>query len=242
MNNCKNCNESINGNYCSNCGLPAKLKRIDGKYIIQEMVDFLFANKGMIYTIKKILISPGKSVRQFIAEDRYRFVKPITFLFITSLVYTLVCYLFNIGAEDFYLQPLPEEVEFPTLTFLMNWISNYSGYSSIISGFLVAFLVKIFFRKSGYNIFEIFILLCFISGIMSLYSSVIVMIQGITHLKLIHISAFISMIYYAWAIGQFFDRKKIASYIKAFVSCILGYLMFGFLVAFVAIFIDLIIR
>jgi len=242
MNNCKNCNEPINGNYCSNCGQPAKLKRIDRHYIIQEIGEFLFANKGMIYTIKKILISPGKSVRQFIVEDRFRFVKPITFLFITSLAYTLVCYLFNIGVEDYYLQPLPEEMDFPTMNLLMNWITNYSGYTSIISGLFVAFFIKWFFRKSGYNIFEIFILLCFVSGISALFSCVVVVIHSITHFSLIHISAIIYMIYYAWAIGQFFNRKRAADYIKAFLACFLGYVFFGFLVAFVAFFIDMIIR
>jgi len=41
MNSCKNCNEPINGNYCSNCGQPAKLKRIDGRYIVYEIRDTL---------------------------------------------------------------------------------------------------------------------------------------------------------------------------------------------------------
>ena len=72
MNNCKNCNEPVNGNYCSNCGRPATLRRVDGRYIIQEIGDFLFANKGMLYTIKRVLISPGESVREFITEDRHR--------------------------------------------------------------------------------------------------------------------------------------------------------------------------
>jgi hypothetical protein len=239
MNTCRNCNETVNWNYCPNCGQPVKLKRIDGQYLIQEIGDFFFANKGMLYTIKKVLMSPGESVSRFITEDRYRFVKPITFLFITSLVYSFVCYLFHIGVEDFYLQPLPEEMELPTFTLMMNWISNYSGYTSIISGFFVAFLIKLFFRKSGYNLFEIFILLCFASGITALFSSVVVIFQSIANLKLIHLTALISMIYFAWAIGQFFNRKKAGSYIKAFIACILGYLIFGFLVAFIAIFIDM---
>jgi len=241
MNHCKNCNEPLNGNYCSNCGMPATLKRIDGRYIVQEIGDFFLANRGMLYTIKNILISPGKSVRAFIAEDRYRFVKPITFLFITSLVYTLVCYLCHIGADDFYLQPLPEGMELRTFKLVMSWMISYSGYSQIISGLLVAFLIKIFFRKTGYNIFEIFILLCFVSGISALYSCFVVVAQSLTHLDLLHITGLISMIYYAWAIGQFFDKRRMSSYIKAFISCLLGYFLFGVMVAFITVFIDLII-
>ena len=242
MNNCKNCGEPINGNYCSNCGHPAKLKRIDSRYIIQEVGDFLFANKGMIYTIKKVLTSPGKSVRQFLTEDRYRFVKPITFLFITSLIYALAVYLSRIGIEDYYLQQLPEGIEFPTFNLIMSWIINYPGYSSILSGLFVAFLIKLFFRKSGYNLFEIFILMCFVSGISALFGVVVLIFQGLTGSNLIHISSVISIVYYAWAIGQFFDRQKAVSYIKAFTACVLGYFLFGFLVIFVAIFIDMVIK
>jgi len=239
MKNCINCNEPVTGNYCSNCGQPVMLKRIDRHYIIHEIGDYLLANKGLVYTIKKVLISPGKSVRRFLAEDRYRFVKPITFLFLTSLFYTLVCYLFHIGAEDFYLQSFPEELELPTFKLIMNWMLSYSGYTGILSGFFIAVWVKLFFRKTGYNIFEIFILICFVSGISSLFGSALVIVQSVAHVNLLYVSALISIIYYAWAIGQFLDGKK---YIKAFFTCIFGYYLFGILIAFTAIFIDLIIK
>ena len=239
MNICKNCNEPVNGNYCSNCGQPTKLKRIDMHYIIQETGDFLFANKGMVYTIKKVVISPGDSIRRFITEDRYRFVKPITFLFITSLVYTLACHFFHIKPEDFYMQK--SEIELPTVDLFISWMTEYQGYAGIISGLFIALWVKLFYRKSGYNIFEIFILLCFLSGISSLFFSVVVILQGLTHLRLIHISTLIMIFYHTWAIGQFFDKKKAKSYVKAFISYILGLLIFSFTITFIAIFIDIVI-
>ena len=239
MDSCKNCNEPINGNYCSNCGQPAKLRRIDMHYIISEIADFFFAHKGMIYTIKNVLIRPGESVRRFISEDRFRFVKPITFLILTSLVYTLVLHLFSIDAKEFLLQ---EQKEVPTANLFINWIIDNSGYTNIIIGFIVAFWVKLFFRKSGYNLYEIYILLCFIFGIMMLFSSVMMILQGVLHLKLILFSNIVFFIYNSWAIGQFFDRRKVGSYVKAFISCLLAYLIFGILVGIVATFIDLVIK
>jgi hypothetical protein len=237
MNNCINCKEQVNWNYCPNCGRPAKLKKIDRHYILSEIGDFLCANKGMVYTTKRIIVSPGKSVRQFLIEDRYRFVKPITFLFITSLIYTLACQFFHIDAKDFYLkQP---EVEFPTVNLFINWMTDYQGYASIISGLFVALFVKWFFRKSEYNIFEIFILLCFISGISALFSTLMIILKGLTHWNLISSSGFIVILYYSWAIGQFFDKRKWTRYIKAFLSCLLGFFIFGLLVACVGIFIDI---
>jgi hypothetical protein len=236
MNICRNCNEPVHGNFCPKCGQPAQLKRIDGIYILNEIGDFLFANKGLMYTIQKMLISPGPNVRRFLAVDRYRFVKPVTFLFIMSVIYTIICHFFQFDATKLYLQQ--PEIELPTLTLLLNWIIDYPGYSSIISGFFVAFLVKLFFKKSGFNIFEIFVLLCFISGVSSLISIVVVALQSVTHVNLINFSTFVVFIYYAWAIGQFFDKNSATSYVKAFMSCVLGFFIFGLLVAIVGIFID----
>ncbi|MDR0332178.1 MAG: DUF3667 domain-containing protein [Dysgonamonadaceae bacterium] len=238
---CKNCKCTINKNFCPNCGQPATLRRIDKHYLIHEISEFLFANKGMIYTIKKMLINPGRSTREFIAEDRFRFVKPITFLFITSLVYSLVNYLFHITAEDFYQQS--DVLEGSTITLIFDWmLIKYPGYSSIITGLFMAFWVKIFFRKSGYNFFEIFILLCFVSGIQSLFFSGVAIVQGITHWNLMQITIYISIIYLVWSIGQFFDVKKAASYIKAFFSYVLGVLALSIVITIVGTLIDEIIK
>ena len=236
INICKYCNEQINGNYCSNCGKPAILKRIDGHYIIQEIGDFFIANKGMLYTIKKVLISPGKSIRQFISEDRYRFVKPVTFIFITSLVYTFVNQIFSLGAGDYYQQ---SDVLAETVNLIFNWmLIEYPGYSGIIIGLFMAFWIKIFFRKYDCNIFEIFILICFLTGVTTLFISVVAIIQGITHLKLLQISSYLVAIYVIWAIGNFYDKKKVGSYLKAFLSYLLGSFVLGIIITIVGTIID----
>ena len=44
---CKNCGTEFNGNFCSNCGQPAKLKRIDAHYIKHEIEHVLHYDKGI---------------------------------------------------------------------------------------------------------------------------------------------------------------------------------------------------
>ena len=241
MNNCKYCNEPVHGNYCSNCGQPIKPDRIDGYFIIHELADFLFANKGMMYTIKRLLVRPGDSVGDYIKEDRKRYVKPITFIFITSLFYAIINHFFKIRAEDYYQQY--EVLKDSTISLIFDWmLIEYPGYSNVITGLFMAFWIKIFFRKAGYNLFEIFILLCFVTGITTLFISFVAIIQGITHLKLIQISSYIGIIYFIWAIGQFFDKKKASSYVKAFLSFILGSLVLGIIVGITGTLIDILIK
>jgi len=239
-NNCKNCNESINGNYCSNCGQPTELKRIDRHYIVYEIKEVLFTNSGFLFTIKRLLTNPGESIREYITEDRSRYVKPITFLIITSLIFTFVNHFFHIGTMGISTQQ--SETEFPTVKLFLNWMVDYHGYSAMISGLFIAFWVKLFFRKSGYNFFEIFVLLCFVSGLTSFCFSFIQILQGLTHLRLIRMSLLVALIYHIWAIGQFFDKRKAESYIKAFFSFVLGIVSFSVLVASIGVFIDIIIK
>jgi len=240
MNTCKNCNEPINGNYCSNCGQPTKLKRIDRNYVIHEIAHAFHTEKGILYTIKKLLISPGEDIKYYITENRSRLVKPIPFLIIASLIYTVALHFFHIDAEYFYARQT--EIEYPTVNIFLNWMLDHQGYVSIISGLFVALWVKLFFRKSGYNFFEIFIILCFLSGVSALISTFFVIFQGLTHWNLMLIASLIAFFYYVWAIGQFFGKKKAINYIKAFLSCLLGFYILGYLVTIVGIFIDITIK
>jgi hypothetical protein len=189
MNSCKNCNELIDGNYCSNCGQSTKLKKIDRQYVINEIKDVLYTDKVMLFTIKRMLTSPGKSFKQYIAEDRSRYVKPIAFLFISSLIYTLINSFCRIEIETYYLQT--EKTELPTYNLIFGWLVNNRGYAGIVAGFFMSFWIKLFFRKSGYNIYEIFLFLCFIAGIAALFLSFVSILQIVTptHLNLIQISS-----------------------------------------------------
>ena len=241
MNICSICKEPVTGNYCSNCGRPALLKRINGRYVMHELGDFFVANKGMIYTVKNLLIRPGDSVRRYLTEDRSQFVKPITFAIITSLIYTLVCHLLHIEAANFQMQQ-SNEIELPSLNRFINWMIDYQGYFSLLIGFFIAFWLKLFFRKSGYNLYEIFVFLCYITGIPSLIFSVILTFQVLVHQNFIPISAFIALIYQIWATGQFFNKRKVTSYIKALFSYVLALFVLSISATTVIVFIDIIIK
>jgi len=101
MTNCKNCDNVITGNFCSNCGQPVKLERIDRHYIVHEINHVLHFEKGIFYTIKELLIRPGQNVREFISENRSRLVKPIIFIIVTSLIYSIIVHFFHV--EDGYI-------------------------------------------------------------------------------------------------------------------------------------------
>jgi hypothetical protein len=235
MTNCRNCNAEVSRNYCSNCGQPLNVKRIDGHYITHEIEHVLHFERGILYTIRELLTSPGENVRHFISENRSRLVKPIIFIIVSSLIYTLINNFFHI--EDGYVKF--DEEKKSTTGIIFKWIQNHYGYANIIMGIFIAFWLKIFFKKYDYNFFEILILLCFVMGMGMLIFAVFAIFQGLTHVYLMQVAGYVGIVYCTWAIGQFFDKKKIVNYIKAFTSYILGMITFSLSALLIGTLIDL---
>ena len=232
---CKHCKAEVTQKYCGNCGTAIELKRINGQYILKEISSVLNFDKGILYTIRELLLRPGKNIQTFIHQDRGRLVKPIIFIIITSLIYTLAQQFFQF--EDGYVNAGGFEESASTRIF--GWIQSNYGYANILMAIFIAAWIKVFFRNYVYNFFEILILLCFVMGIGMLIYTVFGIIESTTKMKVLHIGGLIGLIYTSWAIGQFFGRNKKTNYLKGFLSYLLGMLSFFLGAIFLGMGIDL---
>ena len=223
MNNCKNCNKELGGKFCQNCGVPKESKRINGQYIVDEISSVLNFEKGLFYTIKELFIRPGVTVKKFIDGDRKRIVKPIIFLIVCSLIYTIAqqYLIFEAGLIQYSFE---DENNAPLQFKIYEWFSSNYGYANVLMAIFIALWIKILFKKHNYNYFEIYVLLCFIMGNSILISTLWGIIDSIIDFPILQFGIIISLIYSTWAIGQFFDRKSKMSYLKGFLSYILGFL------------------
>ncbi|MFB6319434.1 DUF3667 domain-containing protein [Saccharicrinis sp. FJH54] len=220
---CRNCNSELYGNYCSNCGQPQELKRINGHYVLSEIGSVLSFEKGILYTIKELILRPGVNIRKFIGEDRNRLVKPIVFIIATSLIYTIFQQLLHF--EDGYVNvSMDGETAAGTI---FEWVSAHYGYSNILMALFIALWIRLFFRKYKYNFFEILILLCFIMGIGMLIFTLSGIMDTLIPFKIRDKGYFIGFLYITWGIGQFFDKKKIMNYVKGLFSYLLGMITFS---------------
>ena len=224
--------------FCPNCGQSEKPKRIDFHYVKHEIEHVLHFEKGILFTIKELLIRPGESIREFISDDRNRLVKPIIFIIVSSLIYTLLNHFFHI--EEGYVKY--DGLEKTALVKIFGWFQANYGYMNILTGMFIAVWLKVFFKKYDYNFFELLIMLCFVLGITMLIFAFFAIIEGITHIKLFKIAGILGFIYLVWAIGSFFDKEKIANYFKALASYLLGMLTFLILTIAVGITIDILTK
>jgi len=237
MNNCKNCKTEVNQNYCPNCGIPISLQRINGRYIFKEITSVLSFDKGILLTIKELLIRPGQNIKSFIHEDRNRLVKPLIFLIICSLIYTVAQQLLYF--EESYVNNGGLE-ESSAVIIITEWIQQHYGYANILMAIFIAMWIKLFFRKYNYNYFEILILLCFVMGIGMLIYMIFGIIESVTEISVLHFGGIFGLAYVAWAIGRFFDKTKKVNYLKGLLSYLLGMITFIFVVTILGVGIDLI--
>ena len=237
MNICKKCNNEFEGNYCFNCGHPQKIGRINSGYIISEIASVLNFQKGIFHTIKELLIKPGQNIRQFISEDRNRLVKPILFIIICSLTYTLFVQIFEF--KDGYINFHFDDSN-SAMSLIFQWITQNYGYSNILMAVFVAIWIKMFYRKYDYNFYEILILLLFISGMQMLMFALLGALESLTKTPILTFGTYVVLIYAFWAIGQFFDKRKILNYAKAPISYFLGLITFFLAALGIGLLIDLI--
>jgi len=235
---CEQCQSELTGNFCSNCGRIQILKRIDGTFILSEILSVLNFDKGILYTIRELLTRPGQSIRDFIHKDRSRLVKPVFFIIICSLVYTATQQFMHF--EDKYVT-VTGFGESATAS-IFEWIQENYGYGNILMAIFMIFWIKVFFRKYDYNFFEMLTLLCFVMGMGMLIYTIFGVVESLSKLKILHLGGLVGFVYVSWAIGQFFDERKKINFLKGFLAYFLGMLSFTFVAIITGITIDLIKR
>lgn len=193
-------------NLCINCGHPDELKRINGKYILTELGSTFNLEKGILFTVKELIMRPGTAVRTFALHDRSKLVKPVIYVIVCSLVYTLLQNFlqFEDGYVDYSFQDGSATMR------IFEWISGNYGYSNLIMALFIAGWARILFRKSQFNIFEILILLCYVMGTAMLIYSIIGFMDTLISYQVLEKGFLLGFLYTTWAMGQFFEKNSLA--------------------------------
>ncbi|WP_339845282.1 DUF3667 domain-containing protein [uncultured Dokdonia sp.] len=209
------------------------LERIDGKYIWDEISSVLNFDKGIFYTIKELIIRPGKTVHEFLIHDRKRIVKPVIFVIFSSLFFVIIQQILGFSTGT-----APDNIPSAGVKKAFDWCGKNFGIMNIIMGFFIGFWIRLFFLKSKINIYEIFILVFFSIGIVNLIYTFFGIIESVTGFEANNITYVITIFYSTWAVGNFFNKKKISSYVRGFLANLLGTTTASFLIVIAGLFID----
>ena len=238
MKDSKNFNQHIDNKVSSISEHTSKLERIDRRYFSQQVQQIFNVDRGFLYTTKEFLIRPGKSIQEFLFENRDKHVKPIAFLIFTSIIISLISYFLNIEYSYFNVNKIQGLQDKVSTGDFGEWLNNNIGYTNLIIGIFIALWIRVFVRN--YNIYEIIIMLCFVLGETTLILSLAFVIGDVTNNGFIVLGLMlIFFLYPVWSIGQFFGKKKLINYIKSLVVIILGYMSYLFFLILIGYFLNI---
>jgi hypothetical protein len=223
---CKNCEQDFSGNFCNNCGQNSKVRKINYKYLLDEIPNSIFQiNVGLLFTVKELFTRPGHTIREFIEGKRKFHFKPVAFLFLTSSLYVLFNYL--IGHQTFFGDAIEgfKATGKNSESDVLDWISNNQTYIIIFILPFFSLASYLAFYKSKYNFFEHIILNLYITGQQMIIYMIFSFIVNVDRDGLIILlPLLLGFALNTWAYIQFFDKKSI---LKKILLIILTYIIFA---------------
>jgi hypothetical protein len=207
--------------------------RLTMRLVLREIVERFFdVDKGWLRTARELTLGPGAMIRRYVQGHRKVCANPFAYLVVGTAVSITVQRA--VGFQERMIATTsgntvdsPLQMEFANR--FTELISQNALYVSL--GILVplALLVRLFFRRSGYNLAECFVFALYTVGHLSLLAFVLVplymllppsaAIQGIVGLT-------VAVIYTVYVAQGFFNGSFVGVAIKASVAYVTAFLIF----------------
>lgn len=154
---CKNCGHTVSGKFCSNCGQSSDTGRISKRTVLREILK-LFANvqSGKFFLTKELFLHPGDVTRGYLEGKRKKYYNPVQYYLGTTAI--TIFLMLKLDIQNIMINDLHESSV--TNEIFGNFISMLYKYFNLAE-FLILPLLSLysylFFRRSGYNYAEFFI-------------------------------------------------------------------------------------
>ncbi len=223
---CKNCENSFDGKFCSNCGQKTNTKRLDWNYLKDEAkYTFLHLNNGLLYTIKQLFVRPGETINEFIAGKRIQHYKPILLVFVLAGLNGLLS--INLY-KDVFTSKNANTSEFNSINASVStWFIEHYAVFEIGLLPIISLCSYVAFKKWGYNYIENIIINCFAAGQRLVFGIVITPFLYLLDTKyILIISTIATLPIYGLTLWTYYSIYKD----KNSGDVILRILLFGFLI------------
>jgi hypothetical protein len=211
--NCLNCEQTLTGNYCQNCGQKASTHRYSLKHFLaHDLVHgWLHVDKGILYSIKELFTRPGHSIREYIEGKRAKHYNFVGLMLIGILISILLDPYIKVSMVDIAsTSDKGKEI-----------LSEFDEFSTKYPKLVMAIFIPInslftlfWFRKAKFNFTEHMVLNSYktvAETVVGLLFKILTIFYGnLTVLKIIYgvvIFTFSTFVYPIWFYGQFFSKS-----------------------------------
>jgi hypothetical protein len=217
--NCKNCDGTLTGNFCSNCGQTADIHRVTFKHFLHEFFHaFTHTDKGILLLMKELVTRPGYVALEYLEGKRKKYFNPLTFLIILSSLYAYF------GERSGYFDALSKTNRNPGTghgsfaAIFSESMGIMNEHGKLVAVFLmpvlISFLSRLFFFRSQRNVAENLVLNSMVLGqvylgMVLLFIPAFVLFPGIPIFLNNGLFHLVMFVYLVMAYHQFFGRKNL---------------------------------
>lgn len=163
---CKNCSSHYRGNFCSQCGQSAKVKKINASYFLHDIPHSIFhIDSGFFYTLKALITKPGFALKEYLSGKRVKHFRPFGFVVIMSSICTLLIKLFNYFTNQLYKTNNKGSV----IAFDGNFFEKYPSLLIFLMIPILSIITWLFFRKKIYNYWEHFLINTYLAAYVNVF-------------------------------------------------------------------------
>lgn len=245
--NCLNCGSNLHPGqqFCKTCGQKADTHRLSLHEIGHDALHyFIHADKSIVTLLRQLAVRPGVVAREYVAGKRVKYFKPVNFFLIVGGILVFMTTYFHLANDTAIKKieqtaahakdPVERKLLYPQVertTNATHYMSKYANVMNMLVTPLFAFILWLFYRKTGYSFIEHLVAnMYIISFTMLCYALLIIPWQKLLAMDVtgwIFLIAFVifQAIYGAAAYYQFINKKGPGPFLKAMVAYLLAMLL-----------------
>ncbi|RTQ47790.1 DUF3667 domain-containing protein [Hymenobacter gummosus] len=241
---CLNCGHPVPDRFCGRCGQDAHhTHRFELADMLHDIPHSIWhVDKGILYTLKTMVLRPGPTIRSYLAGQRVDHFRPLSLLFMITGLYALLCSVLHISAlppRDPNMPQVVWELQKSTTDFFMKYLSWF--YVAMVP--VWALFARWLLRRGGYNYAECLIIVAFITAIGNffalLYLPVLYNYSGTAQIGTVSMLFLLPVLGYAtWAYGSLLKHTSLSlfgrlwrgftTYLLGYVTCVTAIVVFSY--------------
>ncbi|MDN4166915.1 DUF3667 domain-containing protein [Cytophagales bacterium LB-30] len=227
---CYNCGETLKGEFCHACGQKVRKERLSVKYLLTDFFSNVFnAERGAIPTTLLLLKSPEVVVKDFIRGKTQSYVNPFKYVFFLATLSAIAASFIDFEAlkpsQMFNTPSNPESEEMGKN--IIDILRQYFTAIQLLIVPLYAWVSYRVYKKEGYNYAEHVAMVCYLSGFMTLISTIGMLPFTISVDLMPYYNTFnlLFNIYFVFAYYRIGSKKGLLGILKAVWFVVLFYLL-----------------
>ena len=213
---CLDCGAALTDRFCAHCGQPADTHRITLKHLLLHDLphSIWHVDKGLAFTFWQMLTRPGLTIRGYLAGQRTRQFRPVSYLLLLVGLAALVMSAFHVDLQQAMLSSQPTGAGSPSQGLMAVVIERYLSLSmkhpSLMQLVLLplnALVAWLLLRRAGYNYAEVLLANAFIVGTFTILNLAFMLpallVGNLAFLQLASLLIFIpTLVYPLWVNAQ----------------------------------------